>query len=162
MRKLPPDIVHMMLVSALGINTVACTAAANNQQAPMASETIMSDTLRGNCTINSAKITLVNETIMTRAALNAETAAAMGKTTELAKNDPKLKKLALLLDGTNPVLTDTPSLDARLVIRLTCDNGNERVITGSASSQQGMNLAAGDKIYRVPATFRSDVEALVR
>lgn len=162
MRKLPPDIIHITLVTALGMSTVACTAAANNQQAPAASETVMSDTLRGTCSIASAKITLVNETIMTRAALNAETAAAMGKTTDLAKGDPKLKKLALLLDGTNPVLTDTPSLDARLVIRLTCDNGNERVITGSPSSQQGMSVEAGGKIYRVPATFRSDIEALLR
>lgn len=162
MGKLAPDITNLMLITALGVSATACSATPSNQPATQATETVMSDTLRGKCTIGSAKITLVDEAIMTRAALNAETASAMGKTTELAKGDPRLQKLSAVLDGTNPILADIPSLDARIVLRLTCDDSSERTIIGSTSGDQGMYVAAGEKFYRVPASFRSDIEAILR
>ena len=121
----------------------------------------MSDTLRGHCAIASAKIALVDEALMTRAALSPERAEEMGKVTELRSGDARLAKLAAVLDGASATLSDAPSIDARLVIRLTCEDGKERVIAGSMSGDTGMFVTVGGKAYKLPATFRKDVEALV-
>ncbi len=121
----------------------------------------MSDTLRGHCAIASAKIARVDEALMTRAALSPERAEEMGKVTELRSGDPRLAKLAAVLDGASATLSDAPSIDARLVIRLACEDGKERVIAGSMSGDTGMFVTVGGKAYKLPATFRKDVEALV-
>lgn len=122
----------------------------------------MSDTLRGHCVLASAKIALVDEALMTRAALSPERAEEVGKVTELRSGDARLQKLTAVLDGASPTLSDAPSVDARLVVRLTCQDGSERVIAGSMSGgDTGMFVTVGGKAYKLPATFRKDMEALV-
>lgn len=150
-----------MLLSSLALGAAACSAAPTNHKATQVPETSMSDTLRGNCAIASAKIALVDEALMTRAALSPERAEEMGKVTELRSGDPRLQKLAAVLDGASPTLSDTPSVDARLVVRLTCQDGKERVIAGSMSGDAGMYVTVGGKAYKLASTFRKDIEALV-
>ena len=100
----------------------------------------MSDALRGKCAIETAKISLVDDAIMTRTALDAAGVERMGKTIDLAKGDPRIQKLTALLDGTSATLTDMPSVDARFAIRLSCANEDEaeRVIIGSKGFDEGV------------------------
>ena len=88
----------------------------------------------------------------------------MGKTIDLAKGDPRIQKLTALLDGTSATLTDMPSVDARFAIRLSCANEDEaeRVIIGSKGFDEGVFVRVSDKSYKLPATFRSDLTALIR
>ncbi len=124
----------------------------------------MSDALRGKCAIETAKISLVDDAIMTRTALDAAGVERMGKTIDLAKGDPRIQKLTALLDGTSATLTDMPSVDARFAIRLSCANEDEaeRVIIGSKGFDEGVFVRVSDKSYKLPATFRSDLTALIR
>ena len=122
----------------------------------------MSDTLRGKCAIESAKVSLVDEAIMTRTALDAAGVERMGKTVDLVKGDPRIQKLTALLDGTSAILTDIPSVDARFAIRLSCADEAERVIIGSKGFDEGIFVRVNDKSYKLPATFRSDLTALIR
>lgn len=161
MSDIASGIIRTLFISTLVVGAGACTAASKTQTSQVP-ESSMSVTLLGNCTIKAAKITLVDEAILTRAALTADSAAGMGKTTDLAEGDTRLQRLTALLDGTNTVLADVSSIDARLVIRLQCADGAERVISGSSSADQSLFLKVGDKIYRAPATFRNDLEALTR
>lgn len=170
MAKVKADVGRLLLLSCFIASATACTASPTQQaastqaggQSTQVPETVMSETLRGNCAIQSASITLVDNAILTRAALTAESAVRMGKTNAFNEGDMRIAKLTALLDGTNPVLTDVPSIDTRIVIRLGCADGKERLLLGSQSGDQGLHIKIDDKIYRVPAAFRSDLEALVR
>lgn len=155
------NITKAMLLSSLALGAAACSAAPANHKQPQVPETNMSDTLRGHCVLASAKIALVDEALMTRAALSPERAEEVGKVTELRSGDARLQKLTAVLDGASPTLSDAPSVDARLVVRLTCQDGSERVIAGSMSGDTGMFVTVGGKAYKLPATFRKDMEALV-
>ena len=151
----------MLIVLPLALVASACTAApATNATA--VPEKSMTATLTADCAIVSAKITLVEESLLTRAQLTPEAAEAKGPVSELKAGDPRVKSLQALLDKTTLAPSEATSVDPRLVIRLACDNGRERIITGSASHDGTMVVEIDGARYAAPASLRRELETLLR
>ncbi len=139
----------------------ACSAApANNTMTKAVPEKNMTATLRADCTLTSARIALVEESLLTRARMTPEMAEAKGPVSEFTTNDPRLKQLEALLDRISLAPSEAASVDPRLVVRLSCGNGTERLITGSASHDGTMVVEVDGNRYAAPATLRRELEAL--
>jgi hypothetical protein len=89
------------------------------------------------CDITSATLNLVNEDILTWAAITVDTIDNVAKPVSMASGDKRLVELNALLDKLVLDPAKLPQLEMRMLLRLTCADGTKRVIAGSKTDSDG-------------------------
>lgn len=121
----------------------------------------MQDMLHG-CAAKRARITLVEEAMMTRTAVTPETADQIGEVTVLEAGDHRLARLSELLRALEPQPGHIAAPEIRLVVRLDCESGEKHVITGSRTGAGGtIDLLIDGQPASTNAPLRRELEALV-
>jgi hypothetical protein len=113
------------------------------------------------CDVQSAKINLVDEGLLTWTAITAETIDKFAKPVMLAAGDPRLAKLNALLHTLTIKEALLPQLEMRMMMRLTCADGKTRVIAGSKTDSDGhMHLNIDGRMAMTDTPLRKALEAM--
>jgi hypothetical protein len=114
------------------------------------------------CEVQSAKINLVDEGLLTWTAITAETIDTVAKPFTLAKGDPRLAKLNEILHTLTIKEAVLPQLEMRMMMRLTCADGKTHVIAGSKTDSNGhMHLNIDGRMAMTDTALRKALDALV-
>jgi hypothetical protein len=89
------------------------------------------------CDITSATLNLVDENILTWAAITVDTIDTIAKPVSMASGDTRLVELNALFDKLVLDPAKLPQIEMRMLLRLTCADGTKRVIAGSKTDSDG-------------------------
>jgi hypothetical protein len=89
------------------------------------------------CDVTSATLNLVDEDILTWAAITVDTIDTIAKPVSMASGDKRLVELNALLAKLVLDPAKLPQLEMRMLLRLTCADGTKRVIAGSKTDSDG-------------------------
>ncbi len=115
------------------------------------------------CDVQSAKIHLVDEGLLTWAAITAETIDKFSKPIILAAGDARLAKLNDVLHKLTIKEAMLPQLEMRMLMRLTCADGTTRVIAGSKTDSEGhMHLNINGRMAMTDSPLRKALDGMAR
>jgi hypothetical protein len=113
------------------------------------------------CEVQSAKISLVDEGLLTWTAITAETIDKFAKPVMLATGDPRLARLNEVLHKLTIKEALLPQLEMRMMMRLTCADGTTRVIAGSKTDSDGhMHLNIDGRMAMTDTPLRKALDAM--
>jgi hypothetical protein len=113
------------------------------------------------CNVKSATLTLVEEQLLTRTAITADTIGGYAKPVTITEGDPRIAKLNAMLHGLSLMDATLPQLEMRMLLRVTCADGSTRTIAGSKTDRDGhMHLNIDGKMAMTDASLRRTLESM--
>lgn len=114
------------------------------------------------CAIKSARLNLIDESVMTRSAITIERAGAFEPTVLLAPGDTRLPRLKQVLEGLHVEADKHPSVDVRTLVRIECVDGTTRTIAGTRTYEGRIVLDVDGKMISTTTPLRKELDALAK
>lgn len=150
-------LLKVLLVATL-VPAAGCDAA--RPMAGKGTRSMEAKTLLADCAPRSAVLHLVNEDLLTRTAITAETIGRYAKVTTLDAGNARLQQLDAALKGLDLAPASAPKFEIRFMVELTCADGSRRRVLGSKSHEGRVELDIDGRTASSGAALRRTLDDL--